>query len=51
MALSSLDLTIVRPRRIRLRSALHAPAAVLLASSVLAGAFLVAVSDLVSRLG
>jgi ABC-type cobalamin transport system permease subunit len=51
MALSSIDLTLVRPRRFRLRSALHAPVAVLLASCVLAGALLVAVSDVVARLG
>lgn len=35
----------------RARRALHTPAAVLLASCALAGAFLVAVSDLASRLG
>ena len=35
----------------RARQALHTPAAVLLASCALAGAFLVAVSDLASRLG
>ncbi|HET7900097.1 MAG TPA: hypothetical protein VFL59_02850 [Candidatus Nanopelagicales bacterium] len=36
---------------VRARRALHTPAAVLLASCALAGAFLVAVSDLASRLG
>ncbi|MFN8158031.1 MAG: hypothetical protein U0R68_11480 [Candidatus Nanopelagicales bacterium] len=35
----------------RARRVLHTPAAVLLASCALAGAFLVAVSDLASRLG
>lgn len=58
MALSSLesthlDLSLVRPsaRLHRLRAAGHRPVPVLLASCVLSGAFLVAMSDLVTRLG
>lgn len=58
MALSSLetttlDLSLVRHRaRLRrLHASLTGPVPVLLASSLLAGAFLVAVSDLVTRLG
>jgi hypothetical protein len=50
---STLDRSRVRPRERghRLRAGLAGPIPVLIASSALAGAFLVALSDLVSRLG